>query len=65
MSLRSSHIQAISLSALKKWTRWSLDIKGALPGRMAPNVKQIFAHCWNGVLKELHGFGICGLLLMV
>ena len=27
--LRSSHLQVISLSALKKWRLWSLDIKDA------------------------------------
>ena len=30
VSLRSSHIQVISLSARKKWKLWSLDIKNAL-----------------------------------
>merc|ERR1712131_293647 len=29
VSLRSSHLQVISLSALKKWKIWSLDIKNA------------------------------------
>ena len=29
VSLRSSHLQVISLSALKKWKLWSLDIKNA------------------------------------
>ena len=29
VSLRSSHLQVISLSALKKWSLWSLDIKNA------------------------------------
>ena len=29
VSLRSTHLQVISLSALKKWRLWSLDIKNA------------------------------------
>ena len=29
VSLRSSHLQVISLSALKRWNLWSLDIKNA------------------------------------
>ena len=29
VSLRPSHLQVISLSALKKWRLWSLDIKNA------------------------------------
>ena len=29
VSLRSPHLRAISLSALKKWRLWSLDIKHA------------------------------------
>ena len=29
VALRSSHLQVISLSALKKWRLWSLDIKNA------------------------------------
>ena len=29
MSVRPSHLQVISLSALKKWKLWSLDIKNA------------------------------------
>ena len=29
VSLRSSHLQVISLSAIKKWRLWSLDIKNA------------------------------------
>ena len=29
VSLRASHLQAISLRAIKKWELWSLDIKNA------------------------------------
>ena len=29
VSLRSSHLQVVSLSALNKWKIWSLDIKNA------------------------------------
>ena len=29
VSLRSSHLQVVSLSALNKWKIWSLDIKDA------------------------------------
>ena len=55
VSLRSSHLQVVSLSALNKWKIWSLDIKNAFLqadgfGRV------VFLHApeeWNPEMKLL------------
>ena len=43
VSLRSSHLQVISLSALKKWKLWSLDIKNAFL-QADPFSREVYLH---------------------
>ena len=43
LSLRSSHLQVISLSALKKWKLWSLDIKNAF-SQADPFPREVYLH---------------------
>ena len=43
VSLRSSHLQVISLSALKQWKLWSLDIKNAFL-QADPFPREVYLH---------------------
>ena len=43
VSLRPSHLQVISLGALKKWKLWGLDIKNASP-QAYPFPREVYLH---------------------
>ena len=57
VSVRSSHLQVISLSALKKWSLWSLDIKNAFLQADPFPERFIFRQLANGAHALRPAFG--------
>ena len=58
VSLRSSHLQVASLSALNKWKIWSLDIKNAF--LQADGFDRVVFFCRlrkNGIRGRSAGYG--------